>query len=72
MAVQDTTKTVDSYNYDTFARSETANKSNEFKGRLRAGDEAPDFELPTLDGQRVRLSGLRGKKHVLLEFGSIT
>ncbi|MCH7571057.1 MAG: redoxin domain-containing protein [Deltaproteobacteria bacterium] len=39
---------------------------------LRAGEEAPDFELPTLDGERVRLSQFRGHKHVLLEFGSIT
>ena len=46
--------------------------SVEFKGRMRAGEEAPDFELPTPEGQRVRLSSLRGKKHVLLEFGSIT
>jgi len=60
------------YNYDTFSRSEGAGKSVEFKGRLRAGDEAPDFELATLDEGRVSLSQFRGKKHVLLEFGSIT
>ncbi|MCH6545492.1 MAG: redoxin domain-containing protein [Deltaproteobacteria bacterium] len=63
---------VDSYNYDTFTRSEGAGKSVDFKVRLRAGDDAPDFELATLEGERVSLSQFRGKKHVLLEFGSIT
>ena len=37
------------------------------------GDEAPDFELPVLDGKgaKMRLSGLRGKP-VALIFGSYT
>jgi peroxiredoxin len=60
------------YNYKSFSRSESAGKSSEFKNSLRAGDAAPDFDLPTIEGERVRLSALRGKKHVLLEFGSIT
>lgn len=38
----------------------------------RAGEDAPDFELPMLEGTEVRLGDFRGKKHVLLEFGSIT
>jgi peroxiredoxin len=63
---------VETYNYESFSRSESAGKSNEFKNSLRAGEEAPDFDLPGLDGDRIRLSALRGKKHVLLEFGSIT
>lgn len=70
MAVE--TAQASTYNYETFSRSEGAGKTNEFKGQLRAGEDAPDFELPTLDGERVRLSGFRGHKHVLLEFGSIT
>jgi peroxiredoxin len=60
------------YNYESFTRSESAGKSSEFKNSLRAGDEAPDFELTTLEGEKVRLAEFRGKKHVLLEFGSIT
>ena len=63
---------VDTYNYESFTRSESAGKSNEFRSSLRAGEEAPDFELATIDGGPVRLSAFRGKKHVLLEFGSIT
>ena len=63
---------MDTYNYESFSRSESAGKSGEFKNSLRAGEEAPDFELPVLDGDTVRLSAFRGKKHVLLEFGSIT
>lgn len=72
MAIPDTADIIDTYNYESFTRSESAGKSSEFKSSLRAGEEAPDFELPTLEGDRVRLSALRGRKHVLLEFGSIT
>ncbi len=72
MAIPDTQSVVETYNYESFTRSESAGKSGEFKSSLRAGEEAPDFELSTLGGDRVRLSALRGKKHVLLEFGSIT
>jgi len=72
MATPDTRSIIDAYNYEYFTRSESAGKSGEFKSSLRAGEDAPDFELPTLDGDRVRLSAFRGKKHVLLEFGSIT
>ena len=63
---------VTSYNYANFSRSESMGKSQEFKDGVRAGQEAPDFELPTLEGERVRLSQFRGQRHVLLEFGSIT
>jgi peroxiredoxin len=63
---------ITSYNYENYTRAETAGKSAEFKTCLRAGGEAPDFELKTLEGERVRLSQFRANKHVLLEFGSIT
>lgn len=76
MAIQDQAigarDEVMAYNYDTFTRAQSVGASAEFKSRLRAGEEAPDFELPTLEGERVRLSQFRGQKHVLLEFGSIT
>ena len=42
-------------------------------GNLRAGDPAPDFELLTHDKREtVRLSDFRGKKPVVLVFGSYT
>ncbi|MBI4489621.1 MAG: hypothetical protein HY694_11095 [Deltaproteobacteria bacterium] len=72
MAIPDTQSIIQAYNYESFTRSESAGKSNEFKSSLRAGEDAPDFELPTIEGDRVRLSTFHGKKHVLLEFGSIT
>jgi hypothetical protein len=42
-------------------------------GSLRPGDEAPDFDLQTVDkAARVKLSDFRGKKPVVLVFGSYT
>ncbi len=42
-------------------------------GHLATGDRAPDFDLPTTDGrERVRLSSFRGRKPVVLIFGSYT
>jgi peroxiredoxin len=35
---------------------------------LKAGDEAPDFELRSHRGGTVRLSDYRGKKHVVIAF----
>lgn len=40
---------------------------------VRVGDTAPDFKLKTKDGSReVQLSGFRGKRPVVLVFGSFT
>jgi hypothetical protein len=42
-------------------------------GTLNPGDQAPDFTLPRLDHTgSVRLSDLRGKRPVVLVFGSYT
>ncbi len=42
-------------------------------GRLKPGDAAPDFRLPTLDGTAfVQLSSFRGSRPVVLVFGSYT
>ena len=41
--------------------------------RLQVGDAAPDFKLKTKDGSReVQLSSFKGKRPVVLVFGSYT
>lgn len=35
-------------------------------GLVQIGDEAPDFDLPMADGERLRLSSFRGEQSVLL------
>lgn len=35
---------------------------------LKAGEKAPDFDLPSQNGEHVRLSDFRGKKNVVLFF----
>ncbi|MCH8110010.1 MAG: redoxin domain-containing protein [Chloroflexi bacterium] len=46
-------------------------KFEDFKSVVHAGEPAPDFTLPPLDGGEVTLSKLKGKP-VMIEFGSIT
>jgi len=42
-------------------------------GDLRVGDPAPDFTLPRLDrSARVQLASFRGRRPVVLVFGSYT
>jgi peroxiredoxin len=36
--------------------------------KVAVGDPAPDFELPDLDGNKVRLSDYLGKKNVVISF----
>ena len=37
---------------------------------MKEGQLVPDFVLPTVDGQQLRLSDLRGKKLLLFNFAS--
>ena len=38
------------------------------KGKVQIGEKAPDFTLPTQEGQSLRLSDFLGKKNVVLYF----
>ena len=35
---------------------------------LEVGDKAPDFELPSSQGGKLKLSSLQGKKNVVIQF----
>ncbi|MCA1573710.1 MAG: redoxin domain-containing protein [Acidobacteria bacterium] len=59
------------YNYDTFRRH-MVKEDMHFPGGPEPGQLAPDFNLPTVDGGRFRLSDHRGKRPVLIQFGSVT
>lgn len=39
---------------------------------ISIGDEAPDFELPSSNGDKVRLSSFRGERNVVLVFYPFT
>ena len=62
-----------SYNYDAFTKDLLIKDValDRFSGP-EPGDEAPDFEARTLNGDRVRLSDYEGEKNVVLTFGSAT
>ncbi|QGY39627.1 redoxin domain-containing protein [Pseudodesulfovibrio cashew] len=36
--------------------------------KVKVGNPAPDFELPSITGERVRLSSFKGKSNVVLSF----
>ena len=48
---------MDPYNYEGYGQCDVG---------------APDFTLTGLEGKKVSVAEFKGKKHVLLEFGSIT
>jgi peroxiredoxin len=58
------------YNYESFGSCEI--DAPDFWSVATVGSRALDFTLPDLDGNQISLTSFAGKKHVLLEFGSIT
>lgn len=64
---------LDEYNYERFRTTHFVAdlwRTVQAEG-VQPGQEAPDFELASTEGERVRLSGLRGRP-VVLHFGSGT
>jgi peroxiredoxin len=61
------------YNYRSFDSEQLRKELNgrQMKGP-KAGEEAADFELPSLEGKEVRLSDYASQKNVVLTFGSAT
>jgi peroxiredoxin len=60
------------YNYHRFTRDLLQEAEAKGFPGPRAGEEAPDFRARTLSGEPICLSDYRGKKNVLLVFGSAT
>lgn len=61
---------MDSYNHESYGQCDVG--APDFWSIAKVGSKAPQFTLTRLDGANVSLSDYIGKKHVLLEFGSIT
>ncbi len=62
------------YNYESFSNHELLRHAarHGFGSGPEPGEKAPDFELHSLDGDKVRLSDYEGEKNVVLTFGSAT
>ena len=71
MATQPELYNPEPYNYETFRRY-MFKEDMHFRGGPEPGQMAPDFDLPTTDGRRFRLSAYRGERPLLIEFGSLT
>jgi peroxiredoxin len=62
-----------SYNYDEFKREQfTKMLTRQFGSAPEPGDRAPDFELRSVDGDKIRLKDYRDESNVVLVFGSAT
>lgn len=63
----------DDYNIDTYYREiNYAARERFFDGPIRVGQPAPDFDLPTIAGARLKLADLLRRGHVALIFGCFT
>lgn len=61
---------MDGYNLESYGQCDL--NAPDFRAVAKIGTKAPDFALTDLDGNPVALKDFLGKKHVFLEFGSIT
>lgn len=55
-----------------FSNAGHVNFEHRFDTIYPVGSIAPDFDLTTVAGRELRLSDFRGRKDVVLEFGSYT
>ena len=62
------------YNYESFTRDllQKHLAVSRTGAGPEPGEQAPDFEARTTDGESIRLSDYRGKQNVVLTFGSLT
>jgi peroxiredoxin len=61
------------YNYRRFSREQLQKAlSRKQMSGPKPGEKAPDFELESLDGEKIRLSDYAGTANVVLTFGSAT
>lgn len=61
------------YNYSEFKKSYLSDMmARQFGDAPEPGDRAPDFDLRTIDGDKIRLKDFRDESNVLLVFGSAT
>lgn len=62
------------YNYESFSGQDLLKHAARtgFHSGPKPGDRAPDFELRSLDGEKIRLSDFEGEKNIVLTFGSVT
>lgn len=62
------------YNYESFSGHDLLKEAARtgFRSGPKPGERAPDFELRSLEGKKVRLSDFEGEKNVVLTFGSAT
>src|ERR687888_23261 len=62
------------YNYESFTRDllQKHLAVSRTGAGPEPGEQAPDFEARTPDGESIRLSDYRGKQNVVLTFGSLT
>ncbi len=61
---------MDPYNHESYGQCDIG--APDFCAVAKVGTKAPNFTLTDLDTNRLSLGDFEGKKHVLLEFGSIT
>jgi hypothetical protein len=61
------------YNYESFNRRQLlSNFSRSWSRGPKPGEKAPDLQLRSLAGDKIRLKDFRGKRNVVLSFGSAT